>query len=85
MAKAPKIARAFVADLITGIERRIALEDPADEITASLVRDYGAVRRFHSGTEELKLAKVTATCTAGGVGLLQAWIRRARVALERSA
>jgi len=42
----------------------------------------GGVWRHANGTEELKLAKVKATCTAGGVGLISAWLRAADKKLD---
>lgn len=53
------------------------------KIIAALERDHDARHRFVHGTYELRLARVTATCTAGDAGLLNAWMRAAERQVER--
>lgn len=50
---------------------------PFEEIVAA-IEAVGGRYRFTNGTYEIKLAKVTATCTAGGLNLVQAWINAAK-------
>lgn len=78
---APRDLRALVA-LIQGY---LADHDP-DWIIGKLMNDEGASCSFAHGTYELKLATVRATCTAGGAGLLKAWMRAAerRLPVEKS-
>lgn len=63
--------------LIALIGERLSEGLDADFIIADLSR-YGGRARFVHGTFELKLARVTATCTAGGSGLLKAWMNAAQ-------
>lgn len=51
-------------------------------LIGELEGEHGAVVRFHTGTYELKLCKVTATCAAGHDGLARAWLRAAQRRLE---
>lgn len=57
-----------------------ALEKPGGAARAirSLCESEGASHQFKSGTYELKLAGVKATCTAGSHGLLRNWQQAAR-------
>ena len=54
----------------------------ADAVLQDLVDAHGARHRFVCGTHELRLDGVLATCTWGGRGLLNAWMRAARRKLE---
>lgn len=71
--------RALVADI------RISLgsgESPR-KIVDALVRERGARRRYNCGSDHLRLAGVTASCTSEN-HLLDAWVRAAerRIAKE---
>lgn len=48
------------------------------------VTEAGGVIRFANGTYEMKLARVKATCTAGGLNLISAWQRKAEARLEQA-
>lgn len=52
------------------------------KVQRAAIEAGGGVWRHANGTEELKLAKVKATCTAGGVGLISAWLRAADKKLD---
>lgn len=47
------------------------------KVQLAAIEAAGGLRRIINGTEELKLAKIKATCTAGGAGLIAAWVRAA--------
>lgn len=48
------------------------------------VTEAGGTIRFVNGTYEMKLARVKATCTAGGLNLVSAWKRKAEQRLEQA-
>lgn len=48
------------------------------------VTGAGGTIKFANGTYELKLARVKATCTAGGLNLISAWKRAAEKRLEQA-
>ncbi len=50
----------------------------AGEILEDLVNEHDASRRFYGGTHSLRMAGLQATCTAGGIGLLENWVAAAR-------
>jgi len=54
-----------------------------DKALDVLINDYGADKRFRGGTDELRFVGALGTCTAGGVGLVQSWLRAAQRKLER--
>lgn len=57
------------------IQAMMAEGEPAAMILNELQDAHGARLRFIHGTYELRLDGIAATCTAGGNGLLQAWLR----------
>lgn len=66
-----------VGHLVAHITGQLAEGLDPDWIIHELVRRFGAKVRSHTGTYELKACGVPATCTAGGAGLLRAWLRAA--------
>ena len=65
-----------------GVERSNA--GAAHHTINVLVADHMATHRFGGGTYNLRVAGLAATCTAGGVGLLNAWTRKARKLLTEA-
>lgn len=56
-----------------------------DHVVKALEASHGARIRFISGTNELRLLGVAATCTSSaGEELLRAWVRAARRAIEKA-
>lgn len=47
-----------------------------------LVTSEGAKFKTRNGTYELALAGIRTSCTAGGRGLIKAWLRKAKVQAE---
>ena len=76
---------AELRSLIALIEDLLLNEHDAGWVVGQLEQEHGATARFLNGTYELKLAKVAATCTAGGEGLLRAWVRAAQRRLSAGA
>lgn len=72
------------------IELALAERKGVDMIIGALKEQLGARYRFYtryrfySGTYELRALGVSATCTAGGVGLLRAWQRAAERKLAKA-
>jgi ParB family chromosome partitioning protein len=56
---------------------------PSKAIDAAITEAGGTIR-FANGTYEIKLARVNATCTAGGPNLISAWLRAADKRLEQA-
>jgi hypothetical protein len=66
------------------IAEQLGQDGDPDWIINELVRRHGGQARFQNGTYELKLGKIAATCTAGGIGLLRAWMTKAWVRLNEA-
>lgn len=64
--------------LIAEIDEAIEKPGGAARAIRSLTESGRASHQFKSGTYELKLAGVKATCTAGSHGLLRNWQQAAR-------
>lgn len=47
------------------------------ELLVPIFRQYGGSVRFNAGTYAVRLCRITATCTAGEIGAVQAWLRKA--------
>lgn len=72
--------RAILRGLIRSAQEIVAAhrpDDAIDGVIARLARAEKGRYRFVGGTCELRISGVTATCTAGGVQLLKAWMRKA--------
>lgn len=77
-----------MADTVTlkALAERVGLLRGEDHATAAidrLVAEDGATLRFSSGTYHLRLGGIGGSCTSGGHGLLDSWLRAARRRIAR--
>lgn len=72
-------------EIIDYISDHLAQDYDAAWLLTQIEREFGGKVQFRGGAYELRVAKLTASCTAGGRGLLDAWMRAAQRRAEGGA